>query len=520
MSTPDFGTAAHAVARAVKRQGVLDCMLRQHHVPAKDASPSAIGAREWAIAAAALLALALVTRIATFGHPDLHVDEAFYFAAGVEVAHGAIPFVDVWDRKPPGHFLLFAAFATISDAYLTYQIAAMLFAAATALVVYAIARRLVAHGPALAGGAIYLLSLCLFYGQGGQSPVFYNLFVAAAAALVLAGWARLDTRRGGLLIAAAMLLAGIAITIKTTALFEALFFGLFAALLQIRAGGFGRTSWLRIASWALLGAAPTAAFALWYAAHGYWDEYWTAMVLSNLRKPVEDNGGMQRLWVLAMMLVPLAAAALLALLRIARPLRVFFAGWLLAALVGFFSVPAYYLHYVLPLLVPLCALAPASLALPRAGAFLLGCAAVVPMLFYSFFDFKETRDAREAMDRLVAAVESGKDDGPLLVFDGPPLLYTLTGSRFPTPLAFPNHLHQASERDVSHIATLPEVERLLALRPGVIVDRTTTVTNRETARLVRAYERRNCRKLASEEMLEGWDIKVEVYGHCRSGRTQ
>jgi 4-amino-4-deoxy-L-arabinose transferase-like glycosyltransferase len=490
-------------------------MLRQHRSGAQQDAAGKIEAREWAIAAVALLALAFLTRFATFGHPDLHVDETFYFASGVEVAKGAIPFVDVWDRKPPGHFLLFAAIAVFSDNYLAYQIAAMLFAGATALAVYALARNLVAHWQALAGGAIYLLSLCLFNGQGGQSPVFYNHFMALAAAVLLAALPRFDSRRGGFLVAGAMLLAGVAITIKTTAVFEALFFGLFAAALQIRSTGLGRATVLRAAIWAALGALPTAAFALWYALHGYWDEYWTAMVLSNLRKPVEDNGGLQRLWVLGLMALPLLAACGVALLNIRGPKRLFFGGWVLAALVGFFSVPAFYLHYALPLLVSLCALAPAGLAWPRAGAFLLGSAAVIPVLFYSFFDFADTREAKAAMARLVDAVERGRDGGPLLVYDGPPLLYTLTGTRFPTPLAFPNHLHQASERDVSHIATLPEVERLLALRPGVIVDRTTAVTNQKTAELVRAYERKHCTLLASEPMMKGWDIEVLVYGNCR-----
>ena len=121
---------------------------------------------------------------------------------------------------------------------------------------------------------------------------------------------------------------------------------------------------------------------------------------------------------------------------------------------------------------------------------------------------------------LLDRVPKSKGDGPLLIYDGPPLLYTLTGSRFPTPLAFPNHLHQASESDVSHIATLSEVERLLAQSPGAIVDRTTRVTNTATSTLVRAYAKRNCRKVASQPLLEGWDIEVVVYGHCRAAADQ
>jgi hypothetical protein len=482
--------------------------------------PAALEPRHWALVTAFLLVVAVVTRMATFGHPDHHIDEAFYFAAAVEMLHGAVPYVDVWDRKPPGHFLLYAGIAAVSGWYVAYQIAATLFVATTALVLFALGLRLGTKWSALIGAVLYVVVVCQFHGQGGQSPVFYNLFMAASAALVVASLPRFDSRKGQAMVALAMLLAGVAITIKTTTVFEAAFFGLFAAGIQIGRSGLSGTSAVRIATWIALGLLPSAAFALWYALNGFWDEYWTAMVLSNLRKPVEDNGASQRLLILALMVLPLAAASVVGLLHMAKELRVFCAGWLVASLVGFFSVPAYYLHYALPMLVPLCAIGATSLAMPRTGTALLGVAGMMPLLFVSFFDFAETRDARAAMDRLVVAVEESKGDGPLLVYDGPPLLYTLTGSRFPTPLAFPNHLHQESERNVSHIDTLEEVRRLLAERPGAIVDRTTLVSNDETSALVRAYARENCRLVASESMIEGWNIEVEVYGHCHDSGSE
>ncbi len=54
-----------------------------------------------------LLATALLVRALTFGNPILHVDEEFYFAAARAMVHGAVPYVDVWDRKPVGLFLFY-----------------------------------------------------------------------------------------------------------------------------------------------------------------------------------------------------------------------------------------------------------------------------------------------------------------------------------------------------------------------------------------------------------------------------
>ena len=60
-----------------------------------------------------LLAVALAARAITFGNPILHVDEEFYFTAARAMLDGAVPFVDVWDRKPIGLFLIYAPAAAL-----------------------------------------------------------------------------------------------------------------------------------------------------------------------------------------------------------------------------------------------------------------------------------------------------------------------------------------------------------------------------------------------------------------------
>ncbi len=46
------------------------------------------------------LAVALLIRGPTFGYPLLHIDEQFYLLVGDRMLHGALPYVDIWDRKP------------------------------------------------------------------------------------------------------------------------------------------------------------------------------------------------------------------------------------------------------------------------------------------------------------------------------------------------------------------------------------------------------------------------------------
>ena len=100
---------------------------------------SSASCHAWRLGVCILVALGL--RMATFGNPNLFVDEAFYFAAGIEMTQGALPFVDIWDRKPLGHFALYWAMAAISYDPIVYQIVAAIFAGFTASLIWEMARR-------------------------------------------------------------------------------------------------------------------------------------------------------------------------------------------------------------------------------------------------------------------------------------------------------------------------------------------------------------------------------------------
>lgn len=67
-----------------------------------------------------LLLITVVLRLDTFGDPNLHGDEVFYHTVGVAMHHGALPYVDVWDRKPFGLFALSWLIAGISSGMLAY----------------------------------------------------------------------------------------------------------------------------------------------------------------------------------------------------------------------------------------------------------------------------------------------------------------------------------------------------------------------------------------------------------------
>lgn len=469
---------------------------------------------------AILLAVALILRCDTFGDPNLDDDDTFYQAVGIAMRHGALPYVDVWDRKPFGLFAIYAGIAAISASPIAYQVIASLFAAGTAAVIAAIGARWAKPAGGLLAGLCYLLWLAPTQGYGGQTPLFYNLFIAGAALLVVRAGPELQRGGSSRQALLAMLLAGCAITIKTTALFEAAFLGLYAVWRKFPARPGAGAILRRAMLYAAIGAAPTLLIALAYWLGGHGPEFWQAMIVSNLRKPPPDFFSMSvRALIMFAYLAPLLILALFGLME-QGPGRRFAALWLAAGFIGLVSVPRFYMHYALPLLVPLCVAAIPFLDKRGLG---LAAAAIVTGLSVWLappFQFAATARSQAAIARLAEAVRAHSAGGPLMIYDGPPELYHLTGHGLVTPLTFYAHLSDLAEKDVSHLSTLAETQRVLALRPGAVVIANpirSAPVNLETYRLVRAYITARCRLVARVTTYERMNsYPVEVWGDCAS----
>lgn len=470
-----------------------------------------------------LLTAALVLRASVFGNPNPLADDAFYFLVGQRMHDGALPYVDVWDRKPPGLFVLYWAIAGASRDVIAYQLAATLFAALTALVIAAMVDSWTGgrRGGMLAGLA-YLAMLGPLDGFSGQSPVFYNLPMALAALLA---WQAGNGRGGEWRCWLAMALCGLALTIKQTSLFESAFLACWL-LWRLRAGGM---AWPALAGRALgfaaVGAAPFAAFALAYWWLGHFSEFWQAIVLSNLAKAPLAAGELNR--DMAAMAVRLAVPVAVAgwgvwQARSARPSpRGFVLAWLGAGLVGVASVPHFFPHYALPWLVPLSAAAGLGFARERGGLVAFALVAVNGFAWYDPFDRGWNLHAIASTRALASAVVQHDHGRGLFVYDGPLQLYAMTDRRFMSPLVFTHHLNQAIERNVSHLDTDAEVDRVLARHPGAVV----TVlsprnfpVNRHTWNAVEGYVRANCRRVALVPSYDHMTITpTAVYGDCAPG---
>ncbi|WP_084583711.1 hypothetical protein [Sphingomonas azotifigens] len=428
-----------------------------------------------------LVAVAVAVRAATFGNPVVAVDEQFYWVTARRMLDGALPFVDIWDRKPIGLFLLYAPAAALGLPWgiLAYQLMALACAVCTAGLIARIADRVGWSAGALPAALLYILMLNVADGQGGQAPVFYNLLVIGAVALMLP---RADDRDGdparvgrNLL---AMLLAGLALQVKYTVLFEGLFLGLWLLRREAMLGA----SFVHIArrglGYAGVAMLPTLLAGATYAKLGHFDAWFYAnfgSILDRKSDPFIDLVG-----AFCEVMVPLAPLLVLSGLGWARRQRhgelsdagTLLLGWLIAAMLGLIVFGSWFPHYALPAMVPASLGCAAFFAHDRIGRrivapALLGIALIAGTV--CVFAAQAARGNAAQFATLADAI--GKGRGCLYVHSGDSMLYGATGRCALSPWLFPSHLSRQRENGALGVDQIEEVDRIFARHPAVVVMR-------------------------------------------------
>jgi len=444
------------------------------------------------LALIAILIVAVATRIVTFGNPVVIIDDQFYHYVGSAMLDGHWPYIDIWDRKPIGLFLLFAGISALGgDSVIVMQLIATLFAAATAFVIRHIALGFAGPRGALLAALTYLLMLPLFGGQSGQAPIFYNLLIASAAALLIGAAKPRGSSPIMLRAGAAMLLCGLSLIIKQSSVVEGMFIGLGFLWLAHRQA-FRRT---RIAYLALLmiviATLPSAVALAVYALRGEQalDAYWFANYVSIFLK--QGHGLYARLAGIGYLLIyifPLAIAAIVGAIirRRAQPAgdpEWLLVGWMIAALAGYLAIPNFFDHYALPLLPPLAVSAASVFAMANGRLFFLGIAGFC-LIQGSILDVAGNRRERAKYQRADEAIRQAARGGCLFVANGPPRFYFTTPPCRSTRHIFPEHLTSEVESQAIGVAQYAELERVLAARPAVIV-MLDNASSERTARLDR-----------------------------------
>lgn len=456
--------------------------FRDVHRELKERRPQPVIAHlsrtEWMAATLLFLLVALVTRAPLFGNPVIHIDEQFYLLVGDRMLHGALPYVDMWDRKPFGLFALYAAIRMLGgEGIYQYQIIAMLAAASTALLLYRIARTIAPPLGAAIAGIAYLLYLLTFNGAGGQSSVFYNLPVAIAALWTLRAMTVNDGRGLPYRGAAIMLLLGLAIQIKYTVVFEGMFFGLALMWRHWRDRRNVQSLAASAVLWMTCALLPTIVALCYYVTLGQQEAFLQANFLSIFGREDSLAACLKRLLVAAGLLTPFLLAIrggkfLVPGDEIEWVARRFLCCWAVAAVAGYLLFGSFYDHYAIPLLLPLSIVAAPALGVAGRSAanyrVIILLAGLVSGALSVNGNF-HGEGSREQMARLAALVRPHLRSGCLYVYEGPPILYKMTNACFVTPYVFPSHLNNKKEQRALGVRAEDAMHQILARRPEVIV---------------------------------------------------
>ena len=468
------------------------------------------GVRDDLWVVAALLAAVLFSRLVWFGYPIADYDEQLYSLVGNAMTHGAFPFVDLWDRKPFGLFALFAAAHAIGGpGPVAYQVLAALFTLAGGWLTYRLALPLVDRVTAGGAGVLYVLLMSTYGSQSGQSEAFFVPLLLAMAALV-ADPAHRDAMRRAMI---AMVVGGVALQVKYTALPQCILLGLWVLWWRHRLGdGFARLARLAIV-FAALGLLPTIVIGTGYAVAGYWDEFFFANFVSFFDRAASGGGRIHRDLVLFLMpLILLAVGGLYAALRLTRPrngkhyvfILVLFVGCLATIFLPS-TVYAYYFAAAVPstILVALPLLDRTGPARWVPLALLVAGAAYIQFIPETFEDSRKRHAQFDSFAAAIAPHVDGRAEC-MWIHDGPTALYTATGSCLPSRFVYPDHLNNLLERDALGISQAEEVRRILAARPPVIVtaDSPLTPQSPDVLEMVRTALGEDYRPLARTQVGE------------------
>lgn len=449
-----------------------------------------------------ILLSAFVLRAGQFGNPIAGLDEQFYLLAGDRLLAGELPYIDVWDRKPVGLFVLFAGIRLLpGDGVLAAQVVATVFAAATGWLVALIVQARQGWMAATLAGIFYVAAAGELWADTTQTPIFFNAPVAAAAWLTLRAIAARRVRAAGAI--GAMALCGLAIQIKTNAIFPGLYFAGWL-LWTARAGRSPAALTGLAGAMAVAGALPTLAAMASYAANGAFDAWWQANVVSVLAKGRPDDPAViDTFWETTILFAPVAALALIGVWRwsarftVIDPMLAFMLGWVVVGIVDFVAIGGYFPHYAMPLLLAAVPLVAAAFAIPRLGALLFALVMAWPIAHDLWLNPRVTAKEAAFARAVTSALPDDVRTRCLFIYEGPVIYYHLTQACRVTRYAFTAHLSSRRESRSLGVDAAAELDATMARAPGTVL----TVAGSRWRDRNPAMERRLARHLARDYRL-------------------
>lgn len=464
----------------------------------------------------AFLASAFLLRSTSFLQTFIDWDEGLYLLMGEALLEGHPPYSVIWDRKPPGLFLLYAlAQYAFGDGVIGIRIVGWLAATLSAYLLYRMGRGISDGGRMLGilSGVFYLVYSLNSQGLAANAEVLFTPFVVLAFWLVLFRWGEAPEfrlgRAGQLFFIG--LLIGLAFEIKYIVIFDlaallfVLGFNLYHRVMPQGAGDFiARISWSY--SSVLFGfLIPFILATTYYWRSGNFDIYFQSNIAANLAYGNESFSVVAFLQSLSREVARNTLLWLGALLSpiylylFHREMRTQERRYILAALIWLLvTFPAvvvtrnFYSHYYLQLMPPMCLLA-AWLIIRVLGtaqnwqdrrryALALGLIVIAPLLIagvphlgrgalYATMPYL-ANDGDWGDDAAKIAAYLRGEVGPedyIYAVDYPPIIYYLVPAKIPTKYPFALHLMDESYSGVIDVDQEQELAQVMSNKPTYLI---------------------------------------------------
>lgn len=444
---------------------------------------------------AGLFFASVLCQSAVFGHPFAGVDQDFYIYGGGQLLSGKTLYVDFWDRKSPGLFLLFAVFHAFGEwRFWAVPVFASLFIWVGSLYlakscVVACPLKQNRNIPPFVSSLVFIASFTFFKALGGQAEDYYVPLVAIAFGIVITNWDRLleDMRHLFWIGCCTMGVMGLALFIKSSCVWEGLVLGLCLLMMIINNHHLSPKNRILLSLffgliWATVALLPIAAGAAWYIFHNLWHEWFFANVTSYQLKiafPYRAifNRFEKRCFQLTLTFICLAILFLRShatLTPKGKSLAKLLWVWLLAAFLGVLSVKGWHRY-------PLCSVAaPAAIILSlcweKRWAKILILCILIDMSYRGAANGYDLNKAYEGVTLRQQYKDIGrllqKQPGCIASISSPYIVYDLlprASSCQLTKYVFPYHFSDAAERPALGVDVYAEVKRVINLRPLYIL---------------------------------------------------
>ena len=210
-------------------------------------------------------------------------DESLYFLIAHSFLNGIPPYVEIWDNKPPGIFILFSlAILIFGDSITSIRILACLSIAFTSYFLYKIAKLINKNNEriGLLAGILYLVFSLSNNGVAANAEILFAPLVTLAFYLLFR-----DTKYRGFTFFVIGFLLGLALQIKYVVLMDFIAFlvivstRLFFEKNKVKEL---KTTLIKIYSFSILGfILPFLFTVIYFIAVGHFDEYFYATLISN-----------------------------------------------------------------------------------------------------------------------------------------------------------------------------------------------------------------------------------------------